>query len=263
MKNFNKITFLVILTFSLAQIFAQKNKPEMIKVEGGSFEMGSEDGYDDEKPIHTVVLSDFYISKHEVTVAQYKEYCNATGKKFPNKPNSQWYVEHDNAEKWEWKNNHPVVNITWFDAVGYTEWLSEKTGENYSLPTEAQWEYAARGGNKSKGYTYAGSNNLNEVAWYDETTYERGTRPVGTLKPNELGIYDMSGNAMEWCLDGYEKYSKRKQRDPQGGDSPTLKVIRGGSWFYVDEFCRTTQRDCPKVSNTKFDYGFRVVKNTK
>ncbi len=236
--------------------------PEMIKVNGGTFKMGSTEGYEDEKPIHTVTLSDFSIGKYEVTVAEYREYCKATGSSFPSKPTTRWYDEHDKVDKWEWKNNHPIVNITWYDAAAYCKWLSEETGDNYSLPTEAQWEYAARGGNKSKEYEFAGSNNINEIAWFDETTYERGTRPVGTLKANELGVFDMSGNAMEWCFDGYAKYSKKKQNNPQGGSQAILeKIIRGGSWFYVEEFCRTTQRDCPKANKTKFDYGFRVVKN--
>jgi len=236
--------------------------PEMVKVDGDVFKMGSNDGYEDEEPIHQVTLSDFYIGKYEVTVAEYREYCKATGSKFPAKPSPRWYDEHDQVKKWEWKDKNPIVNVTWYEAIAYCKWLSDETGDNYSLPTEAQWEYAARGGNKSIGYEFAGSNNVNEVAWYDETTYERGPRQIGTLKPNELEIYDMSGNAMEWCFDGYEKYSKKKQKDPQGGSSAILeKIIRGGSWFYVSEFCRTTQRDCPKANKTKYDYGFRVVKN--
>ncbi len=252
------VSILFIVSVSLAQ---DTNYPEMIDVKGGTFSMGSEDGYDDEKPVHEVSLSDYSIGKYEVTVFQYRKFCDATGKKFPAKPTSHWYVEHDQTEEWEWKEDNPIVNVTWYDAQEYCKWLSKETGANYSLPTEAQWEYAAKGGENSNSFKYSGSNKLNEVAWYDETTFERGTRPVGGLKANELGIYDMSGNAMEWCFDGYEKYTKKKQKNPAGGASPTYKTIRGGSWFYIDEFCKITQRDSPKINKTKFDYGFRVVKN--
>ena len=246
--------------FIISISFAQKY-PQMVFVKGDSFKMGSNDGYDDEKPIHTVHLSNFFISKHEITVLQYKDYCRATGTTFPGKPTKSWYTEHDMSDDWSWKNSHPIVNISWYEANAYCEWLSKSTGDNYSLPTEAQWEYAARGGSKTNKYKYSGSNNIDEVAWYDESTDESGTKPVGQLKPNELGLYDMSGNAMEWCLDGYGEYSKKKQKNPQGANNHTFKVIRGGSWYYVSEFCKVSQRDGPKPAKKKFSYGFRIVKN--
>lgn len=255
-------TLLLILSFFITNISIGQNAkaPEMVLVKGGTFKMGSNDGYDDEKPIHTVTLTDFYISKHEITVAQYRKFCNATGHKFPGKPKKDWYNEHESVREWTWRDNHPIVNVTWYDADEYCKWLSEETGENYSLPTEAQWEFAAKGGTKSNNYKYAGSNNINEVAWYDETTYERGTRPVGQLKPNELGIYDMSGNAFEWCNDYYGKYTSKSKKNPTGAKKGEYKTVRGGGWYYVGEFCRVAQRDCPKPTLRKFNYGFRVVK---
>lgn len=233
----------------------------MIAVEGGTFKMGSTSGYDDEKPIHKVTLSDYSIGKYEVTVGQYKKFCKETGYKFPGKPKKTWYDEHDMIRDWAWRDNNPIVNVTWYDAIAYCEWLSKETGENYTLPTEAQWEFAAKGGNLSKGYKFSGSNSINSVAWYDETTYERGTKPVGQKTPNELGIYDMSGNAFEWCLDIYGKYSGKSSKNPQGAKKGQYKTIRGGGWYYVEEFCKVTQRDSPKPNLAKFNYGFRVVKN--
>ena len=178
----------------------------------------------------------------------------------PADPPAQWYEEHDNAVKWQWNDTYPIVNVTYMDAVAYCQWLSQKFGGTYTLPTEAQWEYAARGGQNSKNYKYAGSNNIEEVAWYDENTNEKGIKSVGKLKPNELGIYDMSGNAWEWCLDFYGKYTSSAQKDPQGPGKGSYKVIRGGSWYYVEDMSRITSRDGPQPNFTNYNYGFRVVK---
>ena len=230
------------------------NPPDMIFVKGGTFKMGSNDGYADEAPVHNVTLSDFYIGKYEVTVAQYRQFCTATNHKFPGVPDADWYEEHDNAVQWQWNDTYPIVNVTYFDAVSYCKWLSELTGETYTLPTEAQWEYAAKGGQKSKNYKYAGSNDI---------TRERGPRSVGKLKPNELGIYDMSGNAWEWCLDYWGKYSSKSEKDPTGPAQGAYKVIRGGSWYYVDDMAKLTSRDGPKPRENNFNYGFRVVKVAK
>ena len=239
------------------------NPPEMILVKGGTFKMGSTDGYPDEAPVHSVTLSDFYIGKYEVTVAQYRQFCNATNRRFPKSPEPDWYEEHDNAVQWQWNDTYPIVNVTYLDAVAYCQWLSEFTGETYTLPTEAQWEYAARGGSKSKNFKYSGSNDIDEVAWYDETTRERGPRSVGKLKPNELGIYDMSGNAWEWCYDNWGQYSSKPQKDPTGPEQGGYKVIRGGSWYYVEDMAKITSRDGPKARDTNFNYGFRVAKSVK
>jgi len=255
-------TFILVLAFGF--LLSQNSKyPEMVFVKGGNFKMGSNNGYNDEKPIHTVKLSDFYIGKYEVTVGQYKKFCRATGHPFPSKPNKDWYASHNNVRNWYWRDNYPIVNVNWYDAIAYCEWLSKKTGEEYTLPSEAQWEYAAKGGKNSKNYKYAGSNSLRKVAWYDETTYERGPRTVGQLSPNSLGIYDMSGNAFEWCYDYYGSYPSRTVKDPTGPSYGQYRTIRGGSWYYVANFCRIAQRDSPKPTLKKYVYGFRVVKKAK
>ncbi|MCQ2975706.1 MAG: formylglycine-generating enzyme family protein [Bacteroidales bacterium] len=263
MKYF--VTFILVLIFVIFlptnNIIAQTTiPPTMIYVKGGSFKMGSNNGYPDERPVHNVNLSDFYISKYEITVAQYRAFCNATGHKMPIDPNKAWYEEHDNAVKWQWIDTYPIVYVTYYDAIAFCKWLSETTHETYTLPTEAQWEYAARGGNQSKNYKYSGSNNIDEVAWYDETTNEKGLRSVGKLKPNELGIYDMSGNAWEWCLDFYGTYPSSSQRNPQGPSKGDFRVIRGGSWYYSEDMTKVTSRDGPKPTFTNYNYGFRVVK---
>ncbi len=253
---------ILALLLSSSNLLAQKY-PEMVFVKGGTFNMGSKAGDKDETPVHKVSLSDYYIGKYEVTVAQYRVYCRETGRNFPSAPTKEWYNEHPNASKWEWKDDNPIVNITWKDAQLYCKWLSKKTGEKYTLPTEAQWEYAARGGNKSKNYKYSGSNDINTVAWYDETSYEKGPKNVGTLKANELGIYDMSGNAWEWCSDFFGKYPKSPQTNPTGTSGSPFKVIRGGSWYYMAYLARLTVRDGPRTDYTNHNYGFRVAKSHK
>jgi formylglycine-generating enzyme required for sulfatase activity len=172
-------------------------------------------------------------------------------------------------------------NITWFDAVEYCNWLSEKEGfqkvytvngndvswnlsaNGYRLPTEAEWEYAARGGKLSKGYKFSGSNNIDEVAWYDGTTKFKGPAVVGTKKPNELGIFDMSGNVWEWCNDYFASnyYAHSPKENPTGPGPNIYRVLRGGSWHYRDEYARIADRDGPNAAFTNYNYGFRIAKN--
>jgi sulfatase modifying factor 1 len=254
------IVFVAASLFVISYKISAQQLPEMVLVKGGTFKMGSNSGEPDEKPVHTVTLTDFYIGKYEVTVEQYQAYCKSVGKSMPSSPPANWYDEHPNASRWVWKNKYPIVNVTWKDAMDYCQWLSKKTGHNYTLPTEAQWEYAARGGQNSKNFKYSGSNTINKVAWYDETTYEKGPRSVGTLKPNELGIFDMSGNAWEWCKDNFGRYSSSTQTNPVGPSSSPFKVIRGGSWYYVANLARLTARDGPYPHYTNYNYGFRVVR---
>jgi formylglycine-generating enzyme required for sulfatase activity len=253
------ITYFLLLSIGTSSVFSQI-LPKLVFVKGGAFQMGNNQGSADERPVHTVILSDFYIGKYEVTVQEYQTYCKATGKKMPSMPKDEWYEEHPDAKKWAWKSKYPILHVSWNDANNYCKWLSKKTGEKYTLPTEAQWEYAARGGQKSRNYKYSGSNNINKVAWYDETTYEKGPRPVGTLKANELGIYDMSGNAWEWCWDRYARYRASNSKNPKGPDRGIFRVIRGGSWYYVDDMARITSRDGPYPHYTNYNYGFRIVK---
>jgi sulfatase modifying factor 1 len=228
----------------------------MVFVEGGTFEMGSNSGMGDEKPLHSVTVSDFNISKTEVTFEQYDVFCDATGV-------YRSYILAEDIDKPDdegWgRGDRPVINVSWHDAVAYCEWMSKATGKTYRLPTEAEWEYAARGGNKSKGYKYSGSNDLEAVGWYDNNSGSK-THPVAQKKPNELGLYDMSGNVFEWCSDWYDEgyYSGSPQTDPQGSNLGKYRVLRGG-WFDFDHFCRVAVRDGDNPDGRNGDLGFRLV----
>ena len=159
-------------------------------------------------------------------------------------------------------SNQPVVGISWHDAVAYCEWLSKQTGQTYRLPTEAEWEYAARGGKESKGFYYAGSNELDEVGWYNENS-EAKTQPVGEKKPNELGLYDMSGNVWEWCQDWYGDYPQGTLRDPKGPDTGQYRVLRGGSWHYYVSYCRLPLRFHYGPTGRVNGFGFRLARSLK
>ena len=185
---------------------------KMIAVKGGTFRMGSNDGQAAEKPVHQVTLSDYYIGETEVTQELWSAVMGSNPSNFPG-----------NMQR-------PVEWVSWNDCQTFISKLNELTGEIFRLPTEAQWEYAARGGNKSKGYTYSGSNVLDDVAWYDDNS-DGMTHPVKTKAPNELGIYDMSGNVWEWCSDWYGDYSSAAQTDPTGPATGSYRVIHGGGYF--------------------------------
>ena len=218
----------------------------MVLVEGGTFEMGSEHGSSDEKPVHQVSVSSFFIDKYEVTVGQYHQFCTSTGRSMPSAPS------------WGWQENHPIVNVTWDDASAYAQWAGKR------LPTEAEWEYAARGGRLSKGYTYSGGNDPGAVAWYDGNSGKQ-TQPVGEKSPNELGIYDMSGNAWEWCADWYDEnyYRNSPGQDPKGPSSGQFRVLRGGSWNINDSYCRLTSRGGGDPSDRYNGGGFRCAQDKK
>ena len=195
--------------------------------------------------MHSVTVSDFNISKTEVTFEQYDAFCDATGRAKP----------HD--EGWG-RGDRPVINVNWHDAVAYCEWKSKATGKTYRLPTEAEWEYAARGGNKSKGYTYSGSNDLDAVGWYDNNS-GRKTHPVAQKQSNELGLYDMSGNVWEWCSDWFGYYSSSPQADPQDSNSGDYRVLRGGCWYGLDHGCRIANRVRNNPDGRFGSFGFRLV----
>jgi formylglycine-generating enzyme len=223
--------------------------PMMILVKGGSYDMGSNDGYNDEKPIHSVTLSDFYIGKYEVTQEQYEK---VMGK------NPSYFT---NAGK-----NAPVESVSWYDAVEFCNKLSEMEGLNkcysgsggnikcdfskngYRLPTEAEWEYAAHGGNQSKGYKYSGSDNIDEVAWYWNNSSSI-THIVGTKTANELGIYDMSGNVWEWVWDMFYVANSKN------------RVLRGGSWGSDANLCTVSSRGDYYAADTIVSIGFRLCRN--
>jgi formylglycine-generating enzyme len=258
-----KINFMVLFFTLLIQNVKDKmttvpEKPEMVFVEGGTFNMGSNDGdaEEDEMPIHRVTVNSFSIGKHEVTVSQYMTYCKDVGKEMPDMP------------EWGWRDNYPMVGVSWYDAVTYCDWLSEKFGGNWRLPTEAEWEYAARGGRISKGYRYAGGNDIESVAWFDDNSDGKVSR-VGRKRPNELGIYDMSGNVSEWCQDWYDEdyYKNSPSTNPRGPTSKilifveeefTTKVVRGGSYDDTD-YCRLASREFLFPDESQLFTGFRVV----
>ena len=246
----NTITLLALFVSILtvkAQAPAIPDKPEVIFVQGGTFNMGS-NTQDDEKPIHSVTVNSFSIGKYPVTVGQYKKFCEATGRQMPEAPS------------WGWNNSHPMVMVNYNDAVSYCNWLGEEYGGDYRLPTEAEWEYAARGGNKSNSYTYSGSNDLESVGWFSDNAGGQTNR-VGRKKPNELGIYDMSGNVCEWCRDWYSDsyYATSPKDNPKGPPTGEYRILRGGGWTDTAEYCRFAFRHFNSPGYRDNDYGFRVV----
>ena len=228
----------------------------MILVKGGTFSMGAtseqgSDAYDDEKPVHTVTLYDYYIGETEVTCGLWKAVMGS---------DPSYFKKGD---------NYPVENVSWNDCQEFIKKLDSLTGKTYRLPTEAEWEYAARGGSKSRGYKYSGSNNLSEVAWYgyydnndkNRTITTRTTMPVKSKSPNELGLYDMSGNVYEWCSDWYKSdyYANSPSTNPQGPSPQSYRVLRGGSWSNDARYCRVSNRSNIGPSNRSHDLGFRLA----
>jgi formylglycine-generating enzyme required for sulfatase activity len=217
---------------------------EMVRVKGGTFTMGytSEQGndcYSDEKPSHQVTLSDFYIGKYEVTQAQWKAVMGSNPSHFKG-------------------DNLPVETVSWDDAQEFIRKLNVQTGKNYRLPTEAEWEYAARGGAQSRGTKYSGSNTVGDVAWYDGNS-GNAIHPVGQKLPNELGLYDMSGNVWEWCSDWYGAYSSGSQTNPAGPSSGSYRVDRGGSWCSYARNARVPFRDYGTPGYRGSALGFRLA----
>ena len=219
---------------------------DMVRVEAGTFTMGAtaemKDPNDDEKPTHRVTLTnDYYIGKYEVTQALWKAVMGNNPSNFKG-------------------DNLPVEKVSWDDCQEFISKLNRITGKTLRLPTEAEWEYAARGGNNSRGYQYSGSNNLSDVAWFRGNS---GGKPhaVGTKQPNELGIYDMSGNVDEWCQDWYwyGAYSSSSQVNPTGANSGSYRVCRGGSWGCIARICRSSYRYCDTPVSRYTFLGLRLV----
>jgi formylglycine-generating enzyme required for sulfatase activity len=244
--------------------------PLMLKIKGGAFRMGSNE-HDREKPIHEVVLNDFYIGKYPVTVEEYLAFCEATKSNYPEwleegsnyhiKNGSDNYYQNKGYEDEKHRGKLPIVGVSWYDAVAYAKWLSEKTGQNYRLPTEAEWEYAARGGQQSKGYKYAGSDNLDKVGWFIENSGSQ-THPVGQKQPNELGLYDMSGNVWEWCQDHWhDNYNGAPENGSAwtSGENSAYRVLRGGSWISIAGYCRSANRSLNTPDSRLNYYGFRIA----
>ncbi len=218
---------------------------DMVKVEAGSFVMGctSEQGSDcwgSESPYHRVTITqDYYIGKFEVTQELYEAVMGV------------------NPSNWK-AFDRPVENVSWNDAQDFCAELSRITGRRFSLPTEAEWEYAARGGKKSTNAKYSGGSSVAAVAWYDGNSGSQ-THPVGRLRPNELGVYDMSGNVCEWCQDWYGDYGSASQTDPMGSNSGYDRVLRGGCWGGNARICRVANRSFSSPGFRGSNSGFRVV----
>jgi formylglycine-generating enzyme required for sulfatase activity len=259
----------------------------MVSIPGGSFQMGDtkNEGYDGEKPVHTVTLNSFYMGKYQVTQAQYQAVMGSNPSLFSSNPASG-----------EVQANRPVETVRWYDAIVFcnklsmaegltpaysisgsadpADWGTVPTSSNstwnaavivsgsngYRLPTEAQWEYAAKGGDGSPGnYTYSGSNTIGDVAWYSINSSSTH-HEVGKKLPNGLGLYDMSGNVSEWCWDWYGNYSSGAQTDPVGAVSGSYRVLRGGSWYDSAVNVRSALRNVDNPSSGDYDVGFRLVR---
>jgi formylglycine-generating enzyme required for sulfatase activity len=267
---------------SVSMVFAQDNLsawPEMVKVESGSFMFGANkkdmQAEKDEKPSRKVTVKEFYMSKFEVTVWEWKEFTKASGLNMPKE------------QSWGWNNDFPITNVTWEQAIEFCNWLSKKQGfdkaysksgpryicnfeaNGFRLPTEAEWEFAAHGGRKGKGYKYAGANDLDLVSWNIENSEAR-PHAYGSKYANELGIFDMNGNVWEWCWDFYDvKHNKAvkdgmvqdvENRGPKRGEK---RIVKGGSWDSKSSFCRISNKVSTLPGNTYEFYGLRLVQTKR
>jgi len=262
---FSLAMWLLVMSIGLPAVYAASQN--LVLVEGGSFYMGDKPScaIRSEQLVRQVTVNSFYINKYEVTFEEYDEFCHDTGR---NKP-----------KDFNWgRGLQPVVGVTWYDAVQYCNWLSRKeritpayseqdnsiicdfNTSGYRLPTEAEWEYAAKGGMQSHGYKYSGSNDMSEVAWYKYNSCHR-TQPIGQKRPNELGVYDMSGNAWEWCWDWYDRNYYAHGDNPTGPLSGSFHSIRGGDMnFYA---CGLDYRFNYAVSSRITYIGFRLARSVK
>ena len=271
--------FLFVLIFLSATAFSQPKKPirprvapidlnRFALVEGGSFTMGSATGIEPhEKPEHNVSVRDFYIAKYDVTFDEYDRYCDST--KLPKAGDMDWG-----------RGRRPVIIVSWLDAVTYCNWLSKQeklqpcyvingnnvawldTANGYRLPTEAEWEYAARGGTKSKKTIYAGAEKPNDVAWYALNSQQR-TQPVGKKGPNELALYDMNGNVWQWVWDVYDGgyYQKSPADNPTGPAAGYYRTMRGGAWYNNQNYVTVSSRQYHTPDFRQNSVGFRIARN--
>ncbi len=230
----------------------------MVAVKGGTFTMGAtseqgSDAEDDEKPTHQVTLSSYYIGQTEVTQGLWTAVMGTTVSQQRDKADTSLplFGEGDNL---------PMYYISWEECQDFVRKLNELTGKRFRLPTEAEWEYACRGGKKSRGYKYSGSNTIDDVAWYDGSRgSDSGAHPVATKSSNELGIYDMSGNVFEWCQDWAVSYSSSPQTNPTGAASGSYRVLRGGSWYCYARYCRSSYRFSYGPGNRHDCHGLRLA----
>ncbi|OHE18535.1 MAG: hypothetical protein A2X96_00195 [Syntrophobacterales bacterium GWC2_56_13] len=244
---------------------------EFVFVKGGCYEMGDTfgDGRADEKPVHNVCVGDYYLGKYEVMVGQFKRFVTETGYRTEAEKGDGCYLwngckwDKDGSKSWRspgfsQDDNQPAVCVSWNDTQAFNDWLSRKGGKSYRLPTEAEWEYAARSDGKRE--KYAGGDDLDRVAWYSSNSGSK-THSVGTKAPNGLGLFDMSGNVWEWCQDWYgEKYYSESPRDnPRGPSSGQYRVLRGGAWSTTPQDVRAAirYRGVPAYRSDS-NYGFRL-----
>jgi formylglycine-generating enzyme required for sulfatase activity len=269
---------------------------EMVFVRGGSFSMGctAEQGgdcFENETPVSTVTLKSFYISKYEITVAQFREFIDETayrtdadkkggsdffdGSEWKFRSGVNWAVNENGVPRPPGEDQHPVSFVSWNDAVAFCAWLSDKTGNKYRLPTEAEWEYAARGGRSSKNNKFAGSNQPEDVAvfwnnagdkpldgnweWQRIASNNNRSHRVGSKNANELGIHDMSGNVWEWCSDWFGDYTSQSKSNPGGPAHGTARVVRGGAFTSGERNCRVSFRNSSEPNTTRSTLGFRIV----
>ena len=235
---------------------------KMIFVEGSTFFMGAagndNDARENEK-LHQVTLNDYFIAETEVTQELWEAVMGTTVNQQRRKAEADCGYDLDLGGV---GNNLPMYYVSWDDCQEFIAKLNEMTGKNYYLPTEAQWEYAARGDNKSRNCIYSGSNTIDQVAWYG-LDYTEDVKPVASKMPNELGIYDMSGSVWEWCHDWYDEYPSKKQVDPRGPAYGSTRVNRGGNWLADANFCRVATRDSNESGERIKGLGFRLaIKNS-
>ncbi|MEO1259580.1 MAG: SUMF1/EgtB/PvdO family nonheme iron enzyme [Bacteroidota bacterium] len=262
---------------------------DFVFVKGGSFDMGNKDGDDDEQIVHRVKVSDFYMHKNEVTVSEYLEFANSTNSHYPEwlEKGSEYHYQNGNNGHYKELGdalngeNYPIVGVSWNDAVAYCNWRSSKDGlqkvyaisgsnvtvnwnaNGYRLPTEAEWEYAAR--SRGGGDKWGGTSNLQNLPLFVNCNLNNDgfqhTAPVGSLNPNGLGLYDMSGNVWEWCWDWHSPYPSSAQTDPHGPASGDNRVRRGGSWNFSKNFSRCTKRASRSPAGRLHSLGFRLAKS--
>jgi formylglycine-generating enzyme required for sulfatase activity len=247
----------------------------MVLVEGGTFQMGDAFNTNKNEPAHSVKLNSFYISKFEITHRQFAYFVAKTGYITDAQKNGGAYVaeagkrseinftyDAKSKVRTDENTNEPVIYISWNDADAFCKWLSQQTNRIFRLPTEAEWEYAARGGKQSQALTFAGVGRPEEVAWFSANSGQQ-THPVGQRKPNELGLHDMSGNVWEWCSDWFdEKYYRRSlEESPTGPEKGKQRVVRGGCWRSDPNQIRTVFRSSATPTEGFYSIGFRIVTN--
>lgn len=288
-----------ILALRAQSDFLRNYSDNMVLIRGGTFLMGSTTGEEDEQPVHNVTVADFYLSKYELTVAEFKTFIEASDYQTDAEKNNNQgsYIWNGVARKWEltvginWRHNaegalwpehqynHPVLHVSCNDAMAYCAWLSQQTGRTYRLPTEAEWEYAAGNGMRHTPYSWGdavaistkkGGNVADKTAknafpdWTIFNNYTDGyifTAPVGSFRANDFGLFDMTGNVWEWCSDWKGAYPSDAQTNPAGPDSGLTRVLRGGSWFNNPQYCRITFRHNFTPGYRRAYLGFRVARS--